>query len=108
MVVMESVSVVALRLPNIEWRAAVMYQVSLTLMIPTSPGGWRVFAREVSLGGRTELRIEGGQRCLQIIGQPEVGRVVAREIVAVRQGEGFKRRHSEELDTHIFEIPYRP
>jgi hypothetical protein len=49
MVVMESVSVVALRLPNIEWRAAVMYQVSLTLMIPTSPGGRWVFAREVFL-----------------------------------------------------------
>ena len=45
---------------------------------------------------------------LQMVGEPEVGRVVAREIVAVRQGEGFKRRHSEELDTHIFEIPYRP
>jgi hypothetical protein len=76
MVVMESVSVVALCLPNIEWRAAVMYQVSLTLMIPTSPGGRWVFTREVFLGCRTELRIEGRQRCLQMVGQPEVGRVV--------------------------------
>jgi len=73
---MESVSVVALRLPNIEWRAAVMSQVRLSLMIPMSPAGCRVFAREMFLGGR--------------------------------EGEGFSWRHSEELDTHIFEIPYRP
>jgi len=73
---MKSVSVVALRLPNIEWRAAVMCQVSLTLMIPTSPGGRRVFAREVSLGGRAQLGIEGSERCLQMVGQPEVGRVI--------------------------------